>query len=264
VSGATFLDLAQDLMVDAGAKAAFDADPDGFLAARGFDGLSPADVGDAVGFVADTLPADAARQLTDPDAGGEGLVRLARLEPIDVATEAEPALPEHDPSGELDLGDDGDASDDGDGSAGLDPPGQGDPMAADLGDDDLDPDPVAVHHLADDDGGIDRLDESESEPEPGFGVGWEPGDADDVTAASPEFANVLEHPADLDMDVTHVPDLALGATDPIGEAIAWADHEETAAQHAEALEHDAGHDAVPDDGTGDHHHDGDHDGHLDF
>jgi hypothetical protein len=258
VRGGTFLEMAQDLVHDAGAKAAFDADPDGFLTEHGFDGLTAADVTDAVGFVADTLPADAARQLTEPDGDGEGLARLAQLDPSDVGSTPETDFLDNDPSGELDLPDGGAGADEPDtGSAGT---GREATMAAnDAGEDDLDPDPVATHDEAAEDGGVARQDESE--PQPGFGVGWEPGDADDVTAASPEFANLLDHPADIDLDVTHVPDLAFDATDPINEAITWADHDETAAHHADAVEHDAGHETH--DGA-DQHHDGDHDGHLDL
>jgi hypothetical protein len=79
---ATFLDMAQELMHDAAAKAAFDADPTGFLAARGFDGLTPEDLTDAVGFVAETLPPETARALADPEADGDALARLIRVEPV--------------------------------------------------------------------------------------------------------------------------------------------------------------------------------------
>ena len=257
----SFLDMAQDLMRDAEAKAEFDADPDAFLAARGFEGLSPAEVGDAVGFVADTLPADAARQLTDPEAGTEGLARLADLEPGDVLTDEPPDFLEHDPSGELDLPDDGAEPD------GLDASGQEDPMAADApthdgADDDLDPDPVATHHVGAEESGFWRPDENEQDP--GFGVGYTAEDVDDVSPAAPEVANLAEHPLDLTLDATHVPDLALDAADPISQAFAYAEHDDTAAHHADAVEHDAGDDAAHDDGADHHHHDLDHDGHLDF
>src|SRR5262245_26208949 len=86
---ATFLDMARELMHDTAAKAAFDADPEGFLAARGHDGLSPDDLTDAVGFVADTLPPETARALTDPEADGDALARLAQVEPV-VDEPAEP------------------------------------------------------------------------------------------------------------------------------------------------------------------------------
>ena len=257
MSGGTFLEMAQDLVQDAGAKAAFDADPDGFLAERGFDGLTAADVSDAVGFVADTLPADAARQLTEPAGDGGGLARLAQLDPSDVGSESEPDFLDDDPSGELDLPDE---------SAGADEPGEraeGEegPMAAnDAGDDDLDPDPVATHHVGAEEGGFWRPDENEQDP--GFGVGYTPEDVDDVSPAAPEVANVLDHPLDLSLDATHVPDLALDASDPISEAFAYAEHDDTAAHHADAVEHDAGHDGH--DAGADHHHDGDHDGHLDL
>jgi hypothetical protein len=220
----SFLDMAQDLMQDAEAKAAFDADPDGFLGARGFDGLSPDDLSEAVGFVAETLPADAAVTLSDANGPADGLARLAELSPDDpesILVDAEsPELLEQDPSGELDL-----------------PDGQEDAMAAEHrhGDEPADVDPVAAglgepSQLGEEGGhGLERL----GEPEPGFGVGYEPGDADDVTAASPEFADVLEHPADVDLDVTHVPDLAFAAADPINEAITWADHDEAATDPVE-------------------------------
>jgi hypothetical protein len=60
------------------------------------------------------------------------------------------------------------------------------------------------------------------------------------------------------MDVTHVPDLAFESTDPINEAIGWADHQETAAHDTAPLEHGA------DDGATEHHHDADGDGHVDL
>jgi hypothetical protein len=247
--------MAQDLIEDAEAKAAFDADPDAFLAARGFDGLSPADVTDAVGFVADTLPAEAATKLTDADADAEGLTRLAQLDPGEldpegVEPEAPPAFLEHDPSGELDLPEEEQPEAEPEAA-------EEDPMAAPTAsDDDLEADAAATE-AAEENGSFGRVDETE--PEPGFGVGWQPGDADDVTAASPEFANVLDHPADLEMDVTHVPDLAFESTDPINEAIGWADHEETAAHDTAPLEHGGA-----DDGAAEHHHDADGDGHVDL
>jgi hypothetical protein len=87
VTAPSFLGVARDLMLDADAKAAYEADPDGYLAARGFDGLSPADVTDAVGFVAETLPPGPAAALSDPDGGDDALTlaRLAQLDPTEVA-----------------------------------------------------------------------------------------------------------------------------------------------------------------------------------
>ncbi|HEY8217807.1 MAG TPA: hypothetical protein VIH82_11780 [Acidimicrobiia bacterium] len=81
MTAATFLEMAHDLMHDGDAKAAFDQDPEGFLAARGFDGLSPDDLTEAVGFVAETLPPETAHALTGPDAGPDALARLAQVEP---------------------------------------------------------------------------------------------------------------------------------------------------------------------------------------
>ena len=258
MSGGTFLEMAQDLVHDAGAKAAFDADPDGFLAERGFDGLTAADVTDAVGFVADTLPADAARQLTETEGDGEGLARLAQLDPSDVDSEQEPDFLDNDPSGELDLPDESAAPDEP--GTEEDAAGEEETMAAEADDDDLDPDPVATHHVGAEEGGFWRQDENEQDP--GFGVGYTPEDVDDVSPAAPEIANVLDHPLDLTLDATHVPDLALDASDPISEAFAYAEHDDTAADHADAVEHDAGHEVR--DAGADHHHDGDHDGQLDL
>jgi hypothetical protein len=81
VTPTSFLDLARDLRTDATAKAAFAEDPDTFLAARGFAALSPEDLTDAVGFVADTLPAPVAAGLAESDATGiEALTPLAELD----------------------------------------------------------------------------------------------------------------------------------------------------------------------------------------
>ncbi len=233
----SFLEVAQELMGDEATKAAYDADPDAFLAARGFDGLTPAEVAEAVGFVADTLPVEAAARVTDGDAALDGLARLdpATLEP-DPETSSDPEAPdlagaglwEHDPSGELDVVPPDEAGGDDGGQAGAAP-----------SDEDGSASPFA------------RL--SDDEPEPGFGVGWEPGDADDVTAASPEFANLTEHPFDTELDATHLPDLALEASDPINEAIHWADHE-AGHEPSDPLDHGSdAHDHAGHDGS-----DGDH------
>jgi len=185
----TFLDLAQDLIHDSEAKAAFDADPEAFLAARGFADLSPADLADAVGFVAETLPAEAARELTIDDAAdaSDPLARLARLEPSDdAADEPVPSvLLEGDPSGELDLPDGAEVS-----------------FAARApADSTSEPD-------ADDDAEMLRRVE-EAETEPGFGVGFSAEDADDASPPGSELAEAADHALDVDFEHTHVPEMDL-------------------------------------------------------
>ena len=110
VTPTSFLDLARDLRTDATAKAAFAEDPETFLAARGFAALSPEDLTDAVGFVADTLPAPVAAGLAESDATGlEALTPLAELDlPADPAGESLGDVLT-DPAGDLvaDLDDDG-------------------------------------------------------------------------------------------------------------------------------------------------------------
>jgi hypothetical protein len=182
---ATFLDMAQELMQDAAAKAAFDADPTGFLAARGFDGLSPDDLTDAVGFVAETLPPETAQALADADADGDALARLAQVEPV----VDEPA----DPDDATDLPgvdgfDDGDLLDRDDGTGEDDDGGEDD----DEDEDDLGfatgaPDPTELPDEPDHAGFEPFRDD---ELGTGFGVGYENEDVDD---ASPPDAGELPH-----------------------------------------------------------------------
>jgi hypothetical protein len=256
--------MAQELMLDVEAKAAFDADPDAFLASRGFDGLSPADVSDAVDLVADTLPAEAAVQLTDTDGDASGLARLATFEPAVVESDAlrpdglegrvEPDFVEHDPSGELDLRLDDDDD------------GPDEPLADDAADGEEPGDEPGDE--GDTETEVSRAARSvESEPDPGFGVGYTAEDADDASPAAPEFAHLMEHPLDLTLDATHVADLALDEADPIAEAFTYAEQDATGADHG--LDHDPGHHAGHDPvHEGDDHHapdqHADHDGHLDL
>lgn len=192
MSSTTFLGMAQELMLDADAKAAFEADPDGFLAARGFEGLSPEDVTDAVGYVAETLPPGPAEALTGPDAPGDALTRLAQVEPSTVIDSAEtPPEPvlllETDPSGELDLSETSELDDD---EPRPEVPGDG-PGSSDFA-------PLA-----------------EAEADPGFGVGYNPEDADDVLPTDMAGAVV-------DLDATLVPELAPEPGD-VGHALAFDD-----------------------------------------
>jgi hypothetical protein len=95
----TFLDTARELLGDEHAKAAFARDPQGFLAERGFGDLDAADLADAVGFVAESLPVGVARQVLPehPEDGLDGPELLGRL------AAADPGLDLDDPGGLDDL-----------------------------------------------------------------------------------------------------------------------------------------------------------------
>lgn len=107
----SILDVARELIDSPETKTAYADDPDGFIAARGLDGLSNADLQEAVGFVADAMPAPVARQLAAPPGpvtDSLPLARVAAATSMDVAViEAEPGTVDlmalADPSGQLDL-----------------------------------------------------------------------------------------------------------------------------------------------------------------
>lgn len=107
----SILDVARELIDSPEAKTAYADDPDGFIAARGLDGLSNTDLQEAVGLVADAMPAPVARQLVAPPgpvADSLPLARVAAATSMDVAViEAEPGTVDVtalvDPSGQLDL-----------------------------------------------------------------------------------------------------------------------------------------------------------------
>ncbi|HEX6312684.1 MAG TPA: hypothetical protein VF152_13800 [Acidimicrobiia bacterium] len=85
----SFLEVARELIDSPEAKTRFASDPPGFLAARGFDGFSPEELEEAVGFVADAVPAPVARQLAEPAApGAPEPAALARMASAGVAEEA--------------------------------------------------------------------------------------------------------------------------------------------------------------------------------
>ena len=111
----SILEIARELIESPEAKAAYGEDPDGFMAARGLDALSADELDDAVGLVAEAMPAPVARQLVtpaDPVADQLPLARVAAATVMEagVAT-AEPGTVDLsalvDPSGQLDLPTDG-------------------------------------------------------------------------------------------------------------------------------------------------------------
>lgn len=107
----SILDVARELIDSPDAKAAYADDPAGFMAARGLDDLSNAELEEAVDFVADAMPAPVARQLVAPPGpvtDSLPLARVAAATSMEVAVlEAEPGTVDlsalADPSGQLDL-----------------------------------------------------------------------------------------------------------------------------------------------------------------
>jgi hypothetical protein len=107
----SILDVARELVDSPDAKAAYADDPGGFMAARGLDGLSNAELEEAVDLVADAMPAPVARQLAAPPGpvtDSLPLARVAAATSMEVAVlEAEPGTVDltalADPSGQLDL-----------------------------------------------------------------------------------------------------------------------------------------------------------------
>jgi hypothetical protein len=59
--GKPLLDVLRDVVLDPAEQAAFTADPATYLAEYGYDGVSPDDLSEAFGLVADTLPPDVAQ-----------------------------------------------------------------------------------------------------------------------------------------------------------------------------------------------------------
>jgi hypothetical protein len=111
----SFLDVARELIDSPEAKTDYAEDPDGFLAARGLDGFTAADLEVAVGFVAEAVPAPVARQLApaslaSPAPEPAALARLAATTEVEAEVrDAEPGTlglaAVIDPGGELDLPD---------------------------------------------------------------------------------------------------------------------------------------------------------------
>lgn len=189
MDGMSLLDVLRGVMLDPAEQAAYNADPGAYLGRYGYDGIDPADLSEAFGLVADTLPPDQAQQAvaatTAPGDSTFGTVNAdfdtgGATGPPEVAPEADAAPP--DPSGEAGL-DDVDDLDDagpslsfgegGDGVGDLDDPFDDDAadgghgLGAHDGDSDLDLDDLAAdggHGLGYDgpegtpDEGVDDLD----------------------------------------------------------------------------------------------------------
>ena len=117
----SILEVVRELIDSPEAKSAYADDPSGFMAARGLDALTSAELEEAVGFVAETMPAPVARQLQlppDPAVDSLPLARVAAATVVEAAViEAEPGTVDVtalvDPSGQLDLVTDGVATPEG-------------------------------------------------------------------------------------------------------------------------------------------------------
>jgi hypothetical protein len=105
----SLLELASRLAADPGEKAVYQNDPPGYLGSRGYGELSPTELHDALGHVADTVPPELAAVI-DPSAGLDQLASadLAELGISELhGVPAEPAeLAELDPTDDVDGFDD--------------------------------------------------------------------------------------------------------------------------------------------------------------
>jgi hypothetical protein len=78
MDGMSLLDVLRGVMLDQAEQAAYNADPGAYLQRYGYDDVDPADLSEAFGLVADTLPPDQAQAAwqaaTSPDNGSFGTV----------------------------------------------------------------------------------------------------------------------------------------------------------------------------------------------
>ena len=65
MDGMSLLDVLRGVMLDPAEQAAYNADPGAYLERYGYDDVDPADLSEAFGLVADTLPADQAQAAWD-------------------------------------------------------------------------------------------------------------------------------------------------------------------------------------------------------
>ncbi len=164
---ASLLEVAEDLAGDEAAKAAFNEDPDGYLAAHGLDAFSAGDLATALEHVADALPPETAVHLPPPDPGAEAadlLGEVARLQPE--ATDL--AFGEGDVDDDLDPDAEGDA--DVDSGAMVGPPDDGGDGPDDAGDTG-EAFGTAVEEQWADDGDDDGEGEGDDEVDLDFGAG---------------------------------------------------------------------------------------------
>src|SRR5687768_9013121 len=71
MDGMSLLDVLRGVMLDPAEQAVYDADPGAYLEQYGYQDVDPADLSDAFGLVADTLPADQAMAAWTGESGPE-------------------------------------------------------------------------------------------------------------------------------------------------------------------------------------------------
>lgn len=156
MDGMSLLDVLRGVMLDPAQQALYNAGPGPYLQQYGFDDVDPADLSEAFGLVADTLPPDQAQAAweaaAEPDDGSFGTV-TADFDGIDAApngaeaTTTEPASDEPGAEPTLSFGEGED------GAGVLDDPTFGDDpsgLSAGLGVDDADAGDVLEHGLGED------------------------------------------------------------------------------------------------------------------
>ena len=78
MAGMSLLDVLRGVMLDPAEQAAYNADPSAYLGQYGYDDVDPADLSEAFGLVADTLPPEQAQAglsvATTPDDSSFGAV----------------------------------------------------------------------------------------------------------------------------------------------------------------------------------------------
>ncbi len=99
----SLLDLTNQLIHDDSARSAFAEDPDGFLAGHGISDLSPVDVADGLGHVADALPPHLAVQLSPADAYDGSAATLVDQFRVVSDVDADYTLPELDLDDDVDV-----------------------------------------------------------------------------------------------------------------------------------------------------------------
>jgi len=209
----SLLELTNQLIHDAGARSAFAADPAGFLAGHGVTELTPSEVADGLGHVADGLPPHLAIQL-EPAGGAtlddptDGLVSQFQVVADVDPTATIPELDDH--LDTLDLTDAGDVDPhdlvdrvDGDDSTGDDT-GADDTTDADTPDADTTDDTVDLGFGSGDGATDDGL--------PGDVV--EPGGLDELDAAFADLDATLAVDVGADLDATSLYEDPAGFDDP--------------------------------------------------
>ena len=109
MNGMSLLDVLRGVMLDPAEQAVYEADPGAYLEQHGYAGVDEADLSEAFGLVADTLPAEQARVAFTGELGPDVPALGGDTTDFDVVEVADGATPPLDDTG--DTGDAGDADD---------------------------------------------------------------------------------------------------------------------------------------------------------